>query len=72
MGTLELLKQRKADILAALQSIGVKPDYSVDGESFSHASNRAALLQELKTINELIIAEENLTDPDIGVFYTRN
>lgn len=38
--------------LAALSSS--KPDYSIDGESVSHAQNRAALMQELKDLQAVI------------------
>lgn len=56
MATLvENLTTRRDNVAAELAALAAsKPDYSIDGESVSHAANRAALTQELKDLNEMI------------------
>lgn len=54
---LELLQERKTAIITALASAGTAPDYSIDGQSVQRSANRRALLEELRTINELISLE---------------
>jgi hypothetical protein len=52
---IDLLIRRRDAIAAELAAINIsKPDYSIDGESISHASNRASLMQELKMLEEMI------------------
>ena len=52
---LENAKARRSQILAELAAITLnQPDQSIDGESMSHAGNRAQLQQELKDLQVLI------------------
>ena len=52
---LQALITRRDNIMAELVAIELsKPDYSISGESISHASNRAAMLAEVDKITELI------------------
>lgn len=55
---LQNLITRKSEIISALTTIGTAPDYSINGQSVQRSSNRRALLEELKTINELIAIEQ--------------
>lgn len=51
----ENLIARRDKVAADLAAIDVsKPDYSIEGQSISHAANRAALLAELDTLQRLI------------------
>ena len=53
---LDNLTARRDAIAAELAALSVsKPDYSIDGESISHASNRAALMNEMKMLDEMIL-----------------
>lgn len=46
---------RRDAVMERLAALEVdKPDYSIDGESVSWASNRASLMAELKQITEMI------------------
>mgnify|MGYP000405548107 CR=1 FL=1 len=56
---LDNLIVRRDNIAAELAAITLsKPDNSIDGESQSHASNRAALIAELKDLNEIIAQQQ--------------
>ena len=61
----EQLETIKASLLASLASEtayqeanGPRPDYSLDGESYSWASWREAVLRKVETINRLIQQEQ--------------
>ena len=52
---LDNLTARRDAIAAELAALSVsKPDYSIDGESMSHAANRTALMNEMKMLDEMI------------------
>ncbi len=56
---LENLIVRRDAIATELAALSAsKPDYSIDGESISYASNRAALIAELKDLNEIIAQQQ--------------
>lgn len=62
----ENLVIRRDKIAAELAVLESKPDYSIDGESISWASMRASLVEELKSLTELILQAAGPT-----VVYTR-
>lgn len=55
-----LIKRRDkvAAELAALEKS--KPNYSIDGEAVQHHSNRLAMIQELKELEELIMSADGI------------
>jgi hypothetical protein len=59
---LENLIARRDAIAAELAGLSVsKPDYSIDGESISHASNRTALMNEMKMLDDMILDQSGPT-----------
>jgi hypothetical protein len=49
-----LLKTRRTTILTELSVLASKPDYNIDGQSVQWSATRKALLDELKSIEELL------------------
>lgn len=54
---LENLLTIRSNLLAALADISAnpKPTYSINGQSVSHNEHRRSLLEEVKSINALIV-----------------
>lgn len=58
---LENLQTRRSAILAELASLtssrnGGRPTYSIDGQMIDHVGYRKSLLEELKSLNEMLSA----------------
>jgi hypothetical protein len=58
MTELEALENRKTTLLAELAALASQPSYSIDGQWVDHTAYRQALLNELRTINELLALAE--------------
>jgi hypothetical protein len=59
---LDNLIARRNAIAAELAGLSVsKPDYSIDGESINHASNRTALMNEMKMLDDMITEQSGPT-----------
>ena len=63
---LENLIIRRDKIALELAEITSKPDYSIDGQSVQWTAHRKSLLDELKELNELILAYDPYELQTIG------
>lgn len=55
---LDDLKTRRATIASELAALASKPDYSLDGQSVQWSAHRKALIEEYRSLNELILLLE--------------